>query len=246
MIKGKIILKILCCIIFLVFPIAFAVETEKTVSIGRIMFTKNQILGSHILTDIYKQAKIKVEFIDLPGYRVTEELKSGNICAEVFRPFSYGEDHPYFIRISQPINYMQLKAYALKRKKIKIQNWESLKSHSIGIIKGSVLVEKKTADIKDKILVNTIEQLLEMLIKNRVDLFITDEFNAKIFLKQSEHAKLIEELNPPLTEKIPLYHYFSNNCKNISEIIEKKVVELQETKKLEKIINKNREKMFQD
>ncbi|WGL60957.1 transporter substrate-binding domain-containing protein [Pigmentibacter sp. JX0631] len=239
-------MKIIYCILIFIFSSVFASEAEKSVHIGRIMYTQNQILGSLILTDIYEQAKIPFEFIDLPGYRVTEELKNGNICAEVFRPFSYGEDYPYFIRISQPINYMQLKAYALKRKNIKIQNWESLKNHTIGIIKGSVLVEKKTSEVKDKILVNTIEQLIEMLIKQRVDLFITDEFNAKIEIRKSEHAKLIEELNPALTEKIPLYHYFNNKCKNISEVIEKKVKELVQGKKLENIIENNRKKMLKN
>jgi len=214
-------------------------QNQGNIDIAKIMYTENQILGSKILKEIYSKLNINVYFIDLPGFRAIEEVTQGRVVGEVHRPFSFGEEHPMLIRITPAINYMQLKAFS-KNKSIKVDGWNSISNYRIGIIKGSVYVEKSTKNMPNVFSVNTLEQLIEMNLKDHIDLFITDEYNALILLKRLKQNDKIKPLSKPLTERIDLYHYINRNYKNIADKVQAVVEKMNKSGELETLNKKLR------
>ena len=225
--------------IFLIIFHKLCFSLEKTFDIARVMQNENQIIGSIVLEKIYLKSNLKANFIDMPGRRVMEEMKSGKLFGEVHKIFQYGENSPNLIRIMPRINFVRINFFS-KNKNIKITDWKSVSKYNIGIVKGIFNLEKLTSDMPHVTRVNSVQQLIQMNNSGRIDFFITDEIITLSILKKMKLSDKIKVLNNPLAKDVDLFHYINSDYKDIASKVQKTVHEMEKTGELEKLIKKTR------
>ena len=118
-----------------------------------------------------------------------------------------------------------------------------MKDYRIGIVNGYIYNQEfDSANYLNKIKLPLDENILKMLVLNRLDLGLVDEFNAKHLFKSMPEAKTsLKVISPPLEIKT-LHVMFSEQNKDAASMIKKfdeALATLTSTGLIEKILSKH-------
>lgn len=222
----------------------FAFADEKTLEFGQVANISVQKVCAAILHEVYNKAQIPIKMNLLPGRRTIIEITKGNLDGEVCRDEMFIKGYQDILKVVPPIYLANSIAVAKRKLELTNNDINSFAKYRIGIIKGIPRIEKLTSHMKSVTAVNTIEQLVQMLMQDRIDLFITSEFNTKVALKNMKidtQVKYIYHINQI---KLPLYHFILKKHMPILSKIQNIILQMQKSGELELLQKKFEQEVF--
>lgn len=225
--KKKLIKPLIKFIFLLSLCYSHNIFSERVLYIGS-MQSHGRTVTKKVLLSAYEKLNISIEFVYLPAERALISSNKGVIDGEDSRIAGLEKTYHNLIPINVPIETVNLFAYS-KNKSIIIKDWQSLKPYRIAYLRGVKVIEKNLIGFNSQS-VTDIKQAFMMLEYNRVDVVISDEF-------QAEHITdpTINKLNPPIYS-FSVFHYL--NKKNIALVpkLEAVLIEMQKDGTMERII----------
>ncbi|WGL61428.1 transporter substrate-binding domain-containing protein [Pigmentibacter sp. JX0631] len=194
---------------------------KKVIELGQIVNVPHQKICASILSTAYEKGKITYHINILPGWRSIFETFKGNLDGEVCRYTKFAEEHPNLIKITPPIYFILPTVFSTKDLKLKDISKDTFKDYRVGIIKGLPGFEDYLSKVKNLESVNSIEQLIQMLLLDRIDLFITSRINAIITMKRMGTESKIKYSYSPEKFRTPLYHFLSNKFQSQATELQK-------------------------
>lgn len=180
-----------------------------------------------------KSINANVDFLTCPFVRCMSLVKKGDadMIFGIKRTPAREEEYAF---LDQPYTtqHFPLQFYTLKSRQIKIDRHEDLSDLLIGTIRGSVYYPKFDLDHQlNKVSVTSSQQLLELLIKQRIDTFIEREDSLLLFLRQDKkyqyqivankymHDEEVEE-HLALSKRSFIYQYRKQLSRNLQQLID--------------------------
>lgn len=158
-----------------------------------------QEIAAPILAKAYERLGLSVETVPLPGRRALRSSAHGRMDGEVIRLAIIEKHHPDLVRVPVPV--IEIRNFGFARAPLDtIRTPDDLGDHSVGIIRGLVVLEAFTEGKRRK-LFNTQSEMFAALLKGRVDLILSNQYDA---LKYGEDGLHITA--EPLHSD-PAYHY---------------------------------------
>ena len=168
----------------------------------------------------------------LPGWRSIFETIKGNLDGEICRYAKFGDENPNLIKIIPSIYFLLPTVYSKKNLNLKEPNKDSYKEYRVGIFKGLLGFEEYLSNTKSLILVNSVEQLIQMLLLDRIDLFITSPINASVAMTRMKAESKIKYAYPIEKLRTPLYHFLSNKFHSQADILQNILHNMEESGEL--------------
>lgn len=162
----------------------------------------NSDISVRVLREAYGQLGFTVKYIPLPGERSLRTANNGDVDGEVFRVANVEKKYLNLIVVPTPIN--TLSGIAFSKRHLPIAGWRSLEPYRIGIQVGIKFAERGT-DAMNPTIVDTNEQLFQMLQADRIDVAVAAYTNGVATIAELGLSGIIA-LDPPIAE-YPLYHY---------------------------------------
>lgn len=162
------------------------------------------------LIQAYKNLDIEVNFLTLPNKRGLRMANSGEIDGEMLRVADTEIHHPNLIQVPVPI--CSIESILVANERVMATTYEDLKKYRFGITIGYVdqenLVEKYQLNATRVIKNNT---LLEMLMRDRVDVIFLTKLESKYIISKSRNTKL--KVLQGFEREMLLYHYLHKKHK---------------------------------
>lgn len=202
MIRKKNYYLILFLYFFLFLFQVFSNNTKKIIITGvkDMYLTK---ISEPILVEAYQELGIDVIIKTLPGERALIEANSGRMDGDLNR--KAGLEKKYANLVMIPVSLLAADWVVFARNiKFRVNGWKSLKPYSIAIQRGLRVAEDGTEGM-NPIIVNSIEQLFEMLNSNRIDIVVSTRLEGLISIKKLGMNGIV--VLEPSIQVVPLYHY---------------------------------------
>jgi len=190
-----------------------------------------------VMQKAYLTMDIKIALVPVPAKRSLKLANSGDgFDGELFRISGVEKTYPNLIPIKVPLHESNWMVYT-QNKSIKVNGWISLKPYTIGIRRGVVTTEKGTQGM-DIVVVNSNEQLFELLQRKRIDVAILSSGNGQKLLKKNIYSN-IYQLETPVY-KVNVYHYIHQKNKHLVP----QLTQIMEKLKKQGVIAKIRKKTY--
>lgn len=161
-------------------------------------------ISQKVLQEAYSRLGIPVEFQRLPRERAIRSADNGATDGIDARLPGLEQQYPNLIMVSVPITSIEA-VVITKDKTFEVKGWESVAPYTIGLVRGTKLVEQRTQGMKAEA-ATTLEQALRKLEANRTDIVIHTR-DALCEAKKLGFTDL-KVLEPPL-EQVKGYHYLN-------------------------------------
>lgn len=172
-------------IIFIVLSLSAYADQAQTINIATYIeppssdFIDGQYVGetNEVAKLLSKQLKITPHFIQCPIARCLEMVKTGQ-ADMIVAIRKTGDREKYLSYLTPPfkIQYFPLRFYIRKETQGDIKQFEDLNTLAIGVVRGASYFDKFDRDnTLNKIAVTTHTQLVQMLLKKRIDTFLERE-----------------------------------------------------------------------
>lgn len=172
--------------------------------------------SSVVLTKAYRKLGKTFSTKHLPAERSLKYSNLGKSDGELHRIAGIELKYPNLIPIPVAIN--KIEAVALSHNKnILIDGWSSLKSYKVGIIRGIKFSENGTKGMQPYV-VNTNQQLFDVLDKGKVDLILLPRSTAIVL--NNNRANKATILRPAVAE-YKLFHYLHQKNYNLIAPLQK-------------------------
>ena len=227
------------CISIVVLLFSMTCSAKEPLKITGIKGSVNSTISTAVLKEAYQQIGMEIEYIPLPGARSLHTSNSGEVDGELFRIKNVEKKFTNLIPVPTPINILEAVVYS-QDKSTKIKSWEDLRKYKIGIQVGIKFDERGTAGM-DRIMVDTNEQLFRMLSAGRVDIAVVARTNGLKTLAKTKITN-IYQLSPPI-QLYPLYHYLHRKNQHLVEKLDKALIRMQHSGRIQQIRNSYLEKM---
>jgi len=164
-----------------IFPARVQAQTVNlSVNQGEVL----QDVAAELLTEIYKRAGLTAKIEPSPPARNNFRVLNNQIDGEVARVGSYFEKNPSLLKVEPAFYYLETTAFAKKSRKIVINSEIDLHKYRVGIIRGVAHAQTVTEGVPNLVVVNSVEQLFEMLNLDRIDVAVDAYVNGAKALKQ--------------------------------------------------------------
>jgi len=177
--------------------------TQPKLVFSGIQGSANSDISMRVLQHAYQQLGIDIEYLPLPGERALRTSDSGEVDGEVFRIANVNKRYKNLVPVPTRINVLQGIAFT-KERDIRVDGWQSLAPHNIGIQVGIKFAERGTEGM-NRILVDTNEQLFKMLDSGRVDVIVAAHANGLKTISALELTGI--RSTTPAIQEYPLFHY---------------------------------------
>jgi ABC-type amino acid transport substrate-binding protein len=192
-------------------------------------------IAGQVLTEVYKKAGLELKLQTYPAARASAVALSGEVDGEVSRGLDYIAKNPTLIKVEPAYFYGQYQAVAKADKGIKITSRDDLKKYKIAVVRGNTIYEKLTEGISGVQMVNTTEQLYQMLEGDRIDVILDNTLSTPVQLKAigSKNIKPVGDLG-----KIELFTLLHPSKKDLAPKIGAAIKALKDSGELDKLIKK--------
>lgn len=180
-------------------------QAQELIRLARIAGIPDQYIGGEMLRAVYAKLNIKLEFEDVPGKRALALSSAGEVDGEIQRIGTLSHDYPTLIQVTPAINYIEPAVFATKLR-FDVDGWNSIRDHSIGIVRGVGSSEAGTRGMARVTATTSLDNMLRMLDADRFDVMVTDLFSGLVAVRKLNLQARIHPLSPPL-ERIHIYHY---------------------------------------
>ncbi|MGS2721666.1 substrate-binding periplasmic protein [Paraglaciecola aestuariivivens] len=197
---------------------------------GKLLFaTHTRPPLSLYLTDVIQAAlkpySIEAQVEEMAGSRIILLVNSGQIDGDLSRVANFHEvnnhDSQNYLIVKEPVALTHLVVVSLKSKKLpQPLNWHSINQGlpRIAYLRGSKTIRKHTLE-QNRVPIASNQQILEMLLKERVDYAIMFESVATNLLAQSEFTQQLSIYSPPLSS-FNLYIYLNKKHADLVPLLE--------------------------
>jgi len=153
-----------------------------------------------ILTEAFKRIGYELETIHIPAERALINSNSGIDDGDLVRINGLQKKYHNLRQVTEKILNEDFVLITRKYPDFKVTDWQSLKSHSIGIITGWKILETSLSRLGsqvDVISTDNIDQLFSLLDKDRVDFIFYTRWSGLEFIKK-EQLKNLHIISPAL------------------------------------------------
>ncbi|VAW60709.1 hypothetical protein MNBD_GAMMA11-1850 [hydrothermal vent metagenome] len=190
---------ICCCLL------ASVSQAQKTITLNTAFappISNNTQTGyaDLILTEAFRRIGYKLETIHIPAERALINANKGIDDGDLLRIAGLQKKYPNLIQVPEKIINQDFILFTKNHRGFKVNGWESVKYHSVGIITGWKILEKKFSQFGNQIEIiksENADQLFTLLEKDRVD-FICYTHWSGLELLRKKGLKNITALNAPL------------------------------------------------
>ena len=186
----------------------------------------------------------EIEFLYCPVARCMSMIKSGQADIIVgVRKTALREESLGFLTSPIKIQALPLRFYLHANNNFSINNYDDLYSLKVGYLRGATYFDKFDFDKKiTKVPLTNYHQLVDMLLKNRIDTFIEREESIIPIIKKSFHADNIKLAKFSYDKGVKSYIAVSKNSAFIDELAElsQALEVLLENGEIKKILDKTR------
>jgi ABC-type amino acid transport substrate-binding protein len=207
---------------------------QGTLRIARLENVPDQFLGGELLTAIYKRMGMAVEFIDMPAKRSLIESSAGRVDGEVQRILAVQDQYPTLVAVQPSFNSIEPAAFVRSGMSVRVDGWQSLASHSIGIVRGVGSSERGTQGMPTVEPVTTMENLMHSLQAGRFDVAVNDRFSGLLVIRKLGLEGKVQPVDPPL-ERIPLYHFLHERHRELVPKVGQVIRSMQASGELDKL-----------
>jgi len=172
---------------------------------------KGDAFYNQITAEIFKRLDIKLEYVRVQSKRALMLANKGIDDGNIARVEGIEKNWTNLIRVPESIITWEFTAYS-QNKDIQINGWDSLKPYSVGHVRGWLIYQKNAAGAKNVIQANDSYQLFRLLQNGRIDIALSERFQAPYFYKQIGYTP--KRLSSPLAKK-PLFIYLHKRHKNL-------------------------------
>lgn len=211
--------------IFLVFIFISPVSLANNVlNFSQVTAANPEDCAIKTLTKAYKNLNINIEFPLFPSQRSLIESNKGNTDGETARIENINERYPNLVRIPVAICHMKIHLYSIKT--LDIHSYEDLTKYRLGHRQGFLAVEQMFQHLSPYKVTST-QQLLNMLLNNRIDIISLSKTAASSLAKKHPSIKLKQvDIDVP---PVKLYHYLHKKHQKIIPLITQELQRLEES-----------------
>ena len=165
--------------------------------------TVDTLTSEVIVREAYRRIGIDLIIKKAPGERALRMADGGQVAGDVQRIDNLSKVYKNLIQLRPAINYIEGSAFAQKGD-FRIDGWDSLRPHRLGIIRGIKFAENNTRGM-DTYVAKDYPGLFRMLRGGRVDIAISPSLNGR-YQSQKLGITGIRELKPAI-QRFDLFHY---------------------------------------
>jgi polar amino acid transport system substrate-binding protein len=205
------IITIFLCTVLTIYAASPAHGVEKLV-FSAIQGSTTTVISKKVVDEMYRRMGIEISAAYYPGKRALIFANEGKTDGELQRIAGMDQKFPNLLMIPVPVNILEGMVFT-KETEFTVNGWESLRPYRIGIRRGIIFSDKGCAGMNTTV-VNTNEQLFEILDQGLVDIIVITRLNG---LDVAGRLKIpgIRALEPPI-ETYPLYHYLHVKNKHLA------------------------------
>lgn len=189
------------------------------------------LISEVIVRKAYARLGYRAEINKYPAERAIKLANEGFADGEVARIDGVGERYSNLIQLYPPINYLEATVFTAGSK-LDIKGWQSLKPHSIGIIRGIKFAEENTAGM-DRYVVGDYPTLFRMLQHGRFDFAVSSWLNGVYHVRHLAMGDVVAL--EPSVERFDMYHYLHRDHAALAPRLEAVFQEMQESGELSAI-----------
>ena len=157
-----------------------------------------------LVKEAFRRNNLKIVIVRHPAERAITNANEGIDDGDLARIGGITRLYPNLIQVPETVVDFAFVAFT-KKVNIKIENWDSLKPYSIGIITGWKILEENTLGIRQRTKVKTPELLFTLLKNNRADIVLYDRIQGLEFIKKKGYHDIHVLENPLDIRKTYLY-----------------------------------------
>ncbi len=187
----------------LVFSLALPAQAEQTLVLNT-AYTEPLTSPDHsgaldlFYKDLGRRLGINIEIQSLPAERCLVNANSGVDDGDVSRVAGLDQKYTELLRVPEAVIHIQLVAFS-RNKNFTVNNGESFKPYSVGIVTGWKILEKNIVDTKSMDKVENAQELFSMLDKNRIDVAVYEKLQGLVTIQKYGY-KNIKILQPSFIE----------------------------------------------
>lgn len=223
-------IKMSCLVVLLVTLLAHELDAEKIVittvnSSETPLFRKISLFFDELEKEI--DLSLDIELIYMPGKRSSLMLESGEIDGESLRIKEAYDNISNIVVVDVPLAFIDY--FVFSKKDIIIKDETSILPYRLVYLRGYIIVDNYIKDKKFKEVyrVSRVEQIFQMLDRDRADIAIHSYQGGKDILSEEFKNSGIKVLRPPIFS-LPLYLFLNEKHAPLIPHLEraiKKVVE---------------------
>lgn len=219
----------------LIFPATSLAKTTLTIS--AIKGSADAFAGVAVLEEAYSRVGIGMDVQWHLGNTGLKMVDAGQIDAELQRVDGIEKTYKNLIQVPVPINFIHAGVFA-KGLDFPVTGWHSLRSFSIGVVRGVVFTERGARDFST-VETTDYEQLLGGLLKGRFDVAVMPRINGLAAIKKHKIQGIVELEG--VLETLFLYHYVNRKNADLVPKLErvlKKMLHEGTTRRLRDQVNR--------
>jgi len=209
------------------------VSAQSLIRLTRIAGIPDQFVGGEILRAVYGRLGIDVEFVDVPSQRALALSSSGAADGEIHRIAAVAQQYPTLIRIEPSINFIEPAAFTTALT-LEVSGWDSIKAHSVGIVRGVGSSEAGTRGMARVTAATGLENLIRMLDAGRFDVMVSDLFSGRVATRKLKLDSRIRPLSPVI-ERIEIFHYLHESHRDLAPRVAAVVRDMQASGELTRL-----------
>jgi len=201
----------------------------KTYKVSTAEFPEAEPIA-RLLKEVYRQAGHEFKLVIRPAKRSLVEVNSGVSDAELARVIGADAEYPNLVRVTEPIFALSFSAIVSAKSKHWMSSWEEIRKLRIGYPRGYRLLDVRTRGM-NVIQAGHPRAIAKMVKGGRIDAGIMVTSDASRLA--SEIGGIIA-LKPPM-ETVTLYHYLNVKHRRLAPIIEKILIDLNDSGRAKEI-----------
>jgi len=190
-------------------------------------------MSEKVLRKAYEKLGITIRVLPLPGKRSLSTSNSGKVDGELRRKIGVSHNFPNLIRISIPVEFLDV--CFLKFNGHKTIKQQDLSQYTVGIIRGGRTSKKIASSAKSSIEITKVKQLFDMIKYKRIDIAVANcRVLNEAILKTQFNEFTVQ--SPPIV-RTPLFHYLHKKHSALVPKITKVLAKMQDTGEIKNIIS---------
>ncbi len=172
--------------------------------------------GDVVLSEAFRRIGYKLETLRLPAERALINANMGIDDGDLLRVAGLQKKYTNLIQVPEKIMTIDMVLFSKNQPSFVVTGWESVASHSLGIITGWKIMEKNFAKLGNRVEIiktDNAEQLFTLLAKDRVDFIAYSNWSGLGYLKEHNITD-VTLLDPPLASP-GVYTYLHKKHKHL-------------------------------
>jgi len=171
-------------------------------------------IDADILREVARRLDMKIKFVPCPWMRCQRLVKEGKVDFMTSAVWTNErDDYAHFINPPYVTN-STFQFYVLKDANVNIRKYDDLYKYKVGDVRGAVKFERFDNDEKiKKYFITADEQLLKVLVANRVDAIVGQESQFDYMIKSQGYGQVKKSPYQHITNTSPAFMALSRKSK---------------------------------